>query len=129
GYNDCSGPRAGTYFPFRPYDLTTNTPHAFWEIPFVLMDTTLATTYRLGDAAALQHAQAILQPVIDAAGCCSIIWHQEQCGGLLDAGFDRVYDALLEWLAVTGVRMTNGAALLPDLDAAWEATLAGDVGV
>jgi hypothetical protein len=122
GYNDRSGPRAGTYFPFRPYDLDNRRPCPIWEIPFVLMDTTLATTYRLGAADALAHATRVLEPVTAAGGCVAIIWHQEQCGGLLDPGFDGVYIDLLEWLVQRRGRLTSGAALLPELDAAWRMT-------
>ncbi|HXQ21413.1 MAG TPA: polysaccharide deacetylase family protein [Candidatus Acidoferrales bacterium] len=128
GYNDRSGPRAGTYFPFRPNDLDAKRPYQFWEIPFVLMDTTLATTYRLGATEALAHAQAVLDPVAAAGGCVAIIWHQEQCGGLLDPGYDRTYFQLLEWLAGKGGRLTTGASLIAELDAAWEATIVGSVG-
>lgn len=122
GYNDRSGPRAGTYFPFQPYDLDSGQPYGMWEIPFVLMDTTLATTYRLSAADALAHATSVLEPVSAAGGCVAIIWHQEQCGGLLDPGFDRVYTDLLEWLVQRGGRLTTGAALLPELDATWRMT-------
>jgi len=119
GYNDRSGPRAGTYFPFRPYDPDARECYEFWEIPFVLMDTTLATTYRFAPAEALAHCKAVLQPVAAAGGCVSLIWHQEQCGGLLDPGYERVYFDLLDWLVAQGARLTSGAALLPELDAAW----------
>ena len=124
GYNDRSGPRAGTYFAFRPYDMEARQEYTFWEIPFVLMDTTLATTYRLGPHDALAHARRVLQPAISAGGCAAIIWHQEQCGGLLDPGYERVYFDLLDGLAAAGVRLTSGGALLPELDAAWAATVA-----
>jgi hypothetical protein len=125
GYNDRSGPRAATYFPFRPYDLGAGQPHAIWEIPFVLMDTTLATSYRLGPRAAFEHAQAALRPALAAGGCVSIIWHQEQCGGLLDPGYDRVYVDLLDWLTAEGARLVNGAAVVGDLDASWAAADGG----
>jgi hypothetical protein len=124
GYNDRSGPRAGTYFPYRPYDLEAEHAHELWEVPFVLMDTTLATSLRLGPEAALQHAQAVLQPVINAGGCVAIIWHQEQCGGLLDPGYERVYLDLLDWLSGLGAQLATGASVLPQLNAAWEATAA-----
>jgi len=123
GYNDRSGPRAGTYFPYRPYDLEAEQPYSFWEMPFVLMDTTLATTYRLSRSDALAHAQGTLQPVIATAGSVAIIWHQEQCGGLLDPGYERVYVDLLDWLAAQGGRLTTGASLLPELESAWDATV------
>ena len=126
GYNDRSGPRAGTYFPFRPYDLDNARAYRFWEIPFVVMDTTLATTYRLSAAEASAHARAALQPVVAAGGCVAIIWHQEQCGGLLDPGSDWVYCDLLDWLVTQGVRLTSGGPLLSEADGAWEATMDAD---
>ena len=125
GYNDRSGPRAGTYFPFKPYDLDGAQPYAFWEIPLVLMDTTLATTHRLGAAEALQHARMTLEPVIAAGGCVALIWHQEQCGGLLDPGYDEVYSQLLSGLARHGGRLTTGAGVISELDAAWQESADG----
>jgi hypothetical protein len=123
GYNDCSGPRAGTLFPYRPYDVEHGRPHNMWEIPFVLMDTTLATTYRLSSQEAWEHVQAIM---IRHRGCMAVIWHQEQLGGLLDPGFDGVYYRLLAWALEAGMRLVPGGALLSDLEGAWAATISGD---
>jgi hypothetical protein len=120
GYNDCSGPRAGTLWPYRPYNIEHGRPHTFWEIPFVLMDTTLATTYRLSGQAAWEHVLAVLRQY---HGCVAVIWHQEQLGGLLDPGFDDVYYQLLAWAQQAGIRLVSGRTLLPDLDAAWAATV------
>jgi len=125
GYNDRSGPRAGTHFPFKPFDLSTGQPYGFWEIPFVLMDTTLATTYRLSGAEALLHARAVLEPVVAGGGCVAIIWHQEQCGGLLDPGYDATYLHLLRWLVSKGGQLITGAQCVDEWDAAWQGT-AGD---
>ena len=123
GYNDHSGPRAGTLFPYRPYDMEHRRPHNLWEIPFVLMDTTLATIYRLSSREAWEHVQTVLSP---PRGCVSVIWHQEQLGGLLDPGFDDVYYRLLPWALEAGMRLVPGEALLPDLDVAWAATVRDD---
>lgn len=125
GYNDRSGPRAGTYFPFKPLDLSTGQPYGFWEIPFVLMDTTLATTYQLSAAEALVHAHTVLEPVVAGGGCVAIIWHQEQCGGLLDPGYEATYLQLLSWLAGKGGQLITGAQCVDQWDAAWRGT-AGD---
>ena len=126
GYNDRSGPRAGTYFPFRPLDLSTGQPYGFWEIPFALMDTTLATTYRLSAAEALLHAQTALEPVSAAGGCVAIVWHQEQCGGLLDPEYDATYLQLLDWLVAKGAQLITGAQCMKELDAAWRGTAGND---
>lgn len=123
GYNDISGARAGTYFPYRPFNLATGRAHSFWEIPFVLMDTTLATTCRFSPAQALEHSQAILARVAQARGCVAIIWHLEQLSGLVDPGFDRSYYDLLDWIRAQGGAMVTGRAMLPDLDARWRLTL------
>ena len=118
GYNDRSGPRAGTVYPYRPYDLERRRPHDLWEIPFVLMDSTLATSYRFGAADALAHATTLLD---GCRGMPSLIWHAEQLGGLLDPGFDRVYFDLLKWARDRSIRLLSGEQLLPELDAAWSA--------
>lgn len=120
GYNDCSGPRAGTWFPYRPYNVESGYPHQLWEIPFVLMDTTLATTYRFSPQAAWEHMQALLS---EHQGCVAVIWHQEQLSGLLDPGFDQLYYRLLAWAHDAGIRLLPGKALLPELDRAWAATV------
>jgi hypothetical protein len=123
GYNDRSGPRAGTLFPYRPYHVERHQSHKFWEIPFILMDTTLATTYRLSSRAAWQHVQSILG---ESRGCTAVIWHQEQLGGMLDPGFDDLYYQLIAWALQAGMRLVSGSMLLPELDAAWAATVRDD---
>lgn len=123
GYNDGSGARAGTYFPFRPFNLARGRAYAFWEIPFVLMDTTLATTYRFSPGEALAHSQAILSGVARAGGCAALIWHLEQLSGLLDPGYAEVYFELLDWIRAQGGAMVNARDLLSDFNARWHATM------
>jgi hypothetical protein len=123
GYNDMSGPRAGTLFPFRPYDIEKAKPFSVWEIPFILMDTTLATTYRFSSGEALDHCMEQIRPVEKSGGCISLIWHQEQLSGLLDPGFDGTYWTLLERLRERGVRMTSGQRLLPSMDELWRMSI------
>ncbi len=123
GYNDQSGPRAGTLFPYRPYDMESAGPFYFWEIPFILMDTTLATICRFSSEEAFEHCMNHIRQVEKAGGCASIIWHQEQLGGLLDPGFDRVYWDLVDELHKKGCLMTSGCRILKDLNEQWEGTM------
>ena len=123
GYNDMSGPRAGTLFPFRPYDLEGMKPFSLWEIPFILMDTTLATTYRFLSSEALKHCTDQIRPVEKSGGCVSLIWHQEQLGGMLDPGFDEIYWTILKGLRERGMRLTSGRVVVKEMDALWKQTI------
>lgn len=120
GYNDRSGPRAGTLFPYRPYNIENGRPHAFWEIPFILMDSTLASNYRFSAEMAWDHCMNVLK---DFKGCASIIWHQEQMGGLLDDGYDLLYSRLLQWASEQKITFATGFSLLSSLDDAWHKTV------
>jgi hypothetical protein len=97
-------------------------PFSLWEIPFILMDTTLATTYRFSSGEAMDHCMDQIRPVEKSGGCVSLIWHQEQLSGLLDPGFDRIYWILLKKLKERGIRMTSGQRILPAIDALWKLT-------
>jgi hypothetical protein len=123
GYNDQSGPRAGTFFPYHPYDVENGKAFSFWEIPFVLMDTTLATTCRFSSEEAFSHCMERIGRVEKSGGSVSIIWHQEQLGGPLDPGFDEIYWKLLNELSKRGIKMTGGKKLLEELDGLWERTI------
>lgn len=123
GYNDTVGPRAGTYFPYRPYDINTAKAFSFWEFPLVLMDTTLATSYLFQPTEALCRSKKEIQHVIDAKGCVSIIWHQEQMGGLLDPGYDQVYWHLLDKLHGRQVHLTTGSRVLSEKNSLWKKTV------
>jgi hypothetical protein len=120
GYNDRSGPRAGTFFPYRPYGIEMHQPYSIWEFPFVLMDTTLATSYNLPASKILPHFQSLID---GQAGCVALIWHQEQMGGLLDPDFDAAYVQLLEWALQKGFQLSPPGSMLADLDLAWEKTI------
>jgi hypothetical protein len=122
GYNDRSGPRAGTLFPYRPYDMENGNAFSFWEIPFILMDTTLATTYRFSASQAFVHCMDHIGKVEKAGGCVSIVWHQEQLGGPLDPGFDDVYWDLLREINGRKLRVANGQSIMQEMDNLWNRT-------
>jgi len=122
GYNDMSGPRAGTLFPYRPYNVEKAKPYTMWEIPFVLMDTTLATTYRFSPDQAIDHCMEQIRQVNKSGGCVSIIWHQEQLSGILDPGFEELYWTLLGEIRTRGMSMTSGGRIVPAIDEMWDLT-------
>ena len=45
---------------------------------------------------------------------------------MLDPGFDTYYYQLLAWALEAGMRLVPGGMLLPELDAAWAATVRDD---
>jgi hypothetical protein len=87
------------------------------------MDTTLATSYLFQPTEALLKSKEEMQHVIEAKGCVAVIWHQEQMGGLLDPGFDKIYWMLLTELKQRGIRMTSGCRVLQEMDRSWEQTV------
>ena len=120
GYNDRSGPRAGTLYPYKPYNLEKSRPHEIWEIPFIFMDATFATTYRMEPSGIIEHIQSALK---GKRSCAAIIWHQEQAGGLLDPGYDRAYIQIMDWALGQSARLTTPGSLIPDLENAWLSTI------
>jgi hypothetical protein len=45
---------------------------------------------------------------------------------MLDPGFDHLYYQLIAWALEAGRRLVPGSMLLPELDAAWAATVRDD---
>ncbi|TRZ74789.1 MAG: hypothetical protein D4R93_06085, partial [Deltaproteobacteria bacterium] len=114
----------GTYHPWRPYDLRNGRHFEFWEIPLILMDTTLATTCRLSPQAALKFSIEESGRFMDSSGgCASILWHQEQLGGRLDPGYDRIYWDLLDVMRKRQVCLTTGSTMLPKLEDSWQKSI------
>jgi len=75
GYADCIGFRNGLCYPFKPYNLETNSFIDIWEIPLTIMDSTLDGYMHL----TLESAWNITRHLIDAAekykGIITILWH------------------------------------------------------
>lgn len=105
GYSRQEGFRRGTCHPYRLYDLGTNQALDLWEVPVVVMDTSLL----IHQALAVDEATARLRSVLLAArrvqGCAVLLWHNDPQAGASPDGFGilaAVLDIMTASEAATG---------------------------
>jgi hypothetical protein len=113
GWAERPGPRAGLSFPFRPWDLAAGAPLRIFELPLVLMDTTLAEQRYLGltPDAAWEQVERVLDHLHDVRGCASVLWHNDRFDPVYGRGWDRLYERLLDGIAERGGHASGAAAL------------------
>ena len=118
GWPSRPGLRAGTPYPYRPWDSERREPGG-WELPLVLMDATLAEEryLGLGPDAAFDLAAETLEPVAQYGGAVAILWHPPSHHPILSKGYDRLYSRLLRWIEERGGRTGTAAETLDR----WEA--------
>jgi hypothetical protein len=112
GFSRREGFRRGTCFPFPLFDVPANRPLDLWELPLLVMDTTLFTHRGLkagGAAAALDGLYEACQRV---GGCCVLLWHNTSYDEVDYPGSAEVFEHAIDAAA------SGGAALLCARDAA-----------
>jgi hypothetical protein len=74
----CGGPgfRAGTSFPFQPFDLEHDAPLRIYELPTCLMDGHIVD-HRTPVTSAVEKGAEIVDAVRQIGGMCVIDWHTE----------------------------------------------------
>jgi peptidoglycan/xylan/chitin deacetylase (PgdA/CDA1 family) len=111
GYADSPGFRSGIAQPFRPWSEERGGPLPLVEIPLALMDTTLAEAQYLGLSAreAAGRALALLDRAAAQGGAFAILWHTNRFDPATAAGWDRLYERIVEAVAERGgVCLTAG---------------------
>ena len=111
GFADAPGFRAGITQPFRPWSEELGAPLPLVEIPLALMDTTLAVPQYLGLTAAQAEAPALalLDRAAEQGGGFAVLWHGNRFDTPTAAGWDRLYERLLDGvLERGGVCLTAG---------------------
>ncbi|HXV33324.1 MAG TPA: hypothetical protein VD769_04880 [Gaiellaceae bacterium] len=104
GFADAPGFRAGIMQPFRPWSEELGGPLPLLEIPLALMDTTLAEPQYLGLTAAQAEARALALLDLAAArgGGFAILWHMNRFDPPTAAGWDRLYERILDGVLERG---------------------------
>jgi peptidoglycan/xylan/chitin deacetylase (PgdA/CDA1 family) len=107
GFAETPGFRAGIAQPFRPWDAARERPLDLVEIPLAAMDATFEERY-LGLSA--KRAEPVLMRLLDWASehgaAFSVLWHTNRFDRGTSAGWDRLYDRVLD-----GVRERGGACV------------------
>jgi hypothetical protein len=108
GFADAPGFRAGLAHPFRPWSEERGGPLSLVEIPLALMDTTLAEAKYLGLSAreAERPVLALLDWAAARGGAFAILWHTNRFDPATAAGWDRLYERILD-----AVRERGGVCL------------------
>jgi peptidoglycan/xylan/chitin deacetylase (PgdA/CDA1 family) len=77
GYAQIGGFRGGICSPFKPYDLINNKIIDIYEIPLILMDSTLVEKEYMGlsPEEGLLYAKELIDKVKDVNGVFTLLWH------------------------------------------------------
>ena len=111
GYPDRLGPRDGRMVPFVPEGRN------LLELPLTVMDVTLFRNLGLEGAAALDAAWRAIEPVAQAGGLVSLLWHNNYFNEPEYRDWQWTYEQLLERLAALKPWCAPGA----DVERWWRA--------
>lgn len=114
GFSRREGFRRGTCFPFPLFDVPMNRPLGLWELPLVVMDTTLFTHRGLGPKEAAAIVDGLFTACRRVGGCCVVLWHNTSYDEVDYPGSAEVFELTLD------AALAGGAALLGARDAGVE---------
>lgn len=116
GFAEHEGFRCGLCLPFRPYDLLENRESCIWEIPLIVMDTTLRFHRGLGADVAFEPILNLLETVKRFKGVLVIVWHNSSFDEQLWPGWRRVFEDFLDHIRNERLFCGTGAEII----AKWE---------
>lgn len=108
GFNEINGFKAGTSFPFRPFNWLRNTGYDLYEIPFSVMDYPLveqATDFEHGWSSFV----ALVEKVQRVNGVLNLLWHPSN---LAEPAFRPYWNATENWLRKTDCFQTHLEGLM-----------------
>ena len=105
GYPDRLGPRDGRMIPFVPEGRN------ILELPLTVMDVTLFRNLGLEGAAALDAAWQAIEPLAQAGGLVSLLWHNNYFNEPEYRDWQWTYEQLLERLAALKPWCATGAEI------------------
>ena len=114
GDSDRLGPRDGKTEPFFPEDPETGGKMGIVELPLTVMDVTLFRYLRLEGEAALDAAWKAVEPIAQAGGLVSLLWHNNYFNDPEYADWQWTYEQLLARLAARNPWCATGGEI-----AAW----------
>jgi hypothetical protein len=119
GFPDAIGFRAGIAQPFRPWDVEADRPLDLVEVPLAAMDATLADERYLGLSAreAGLRLMGLLDWAAENGGGFSILWHPDRFDRWTAAGWDRLYERVIQAVGARGGVCVSVGALAAEADA------------
>jgi hypothetical protein len=96
GFAEEIGFRNGIAYPFQPYDIHTNRPHAVLEIPLTVMDVSLKKMKNRTMDEKLSDVLDLMREVRKWHGCLTLLWHNNYFSPYKYAGWKEFYIRLIE---------------------------------
>jgi peptidoglycan/xylan/chitin deacetylase (PgdA/CDA1 family) len=97
GFPDAVGFRAGIAQPFRPWDVANERPLGLVEIPLAFMDATFDERYlHLPAREAEAHLMGLVEWAAENGGGFAVLWHTDRYDRATAAGWDWLYERLLD---------------------------------
>lgn len=96
GFAMQEGFRFGTCHPFQLFDIPRNAPLPLWEMPLLLMETTLFNRRHLTVDEAIAQTRTLLHTCRRFGGVCVTLWHNIIYDPLDAPGWHRHFEATLD---------------------------------
>lgn len=96
GFAEHEGFRRGTCMPFQMFDIAANRPLDLWQLPLVVMDSTLFGYRNLTVDEALVRTKQLMQTCKQYGGACVALWHNIIYDPIDGHGFDIHFEATLD---------------------------------
>jgi len=107
GYAQYEGFRAGTCYPFHPYDILHDKEMPLWEVPLIVMDSTLLEYRGLQSEVAKEAIMEMVAQVKRYRGVFTLLWHNSSLYDLVHPGVSAVFrDIIKEICAEDPLRRT-----------------------
>lgn len=115
-YADMEGFRCGTCFPFKPYDLLENRVLNIWEIPLVVMETSMQDPNYRGykPEEALEITKKLIDTVKKHGGVFTILYHNDSFDpyNKMWDGWKDTYEKTMKYLYDTNCFGANGREII-----------------
>lgn len=115
-FADAQGFRCGTCFPFKPYDLLENRIIEIWEIPLIIMETSLANTaYRsYTPEQGLEETKKIIDTVKKYNGVFTMLYHNSTFDDYDPTfkGWKETYEGTIKYLYNNNCLGTSGREII-----------------
>ncbi len=112
GFADDVGFRGGLARPFQPFDLIARRKLDLWEVPLVAMDQTFRTYLGLPLDQVWERILPVLERVKTHRGAAAILWHNTFFAGYKFAGYEKVYERIIDWVQANGGTCTSAQAIV-----------------
>jgi hypothetical protein len=115
-FADKEGFRCGICFPYKPYDIIEDRTLNIWEIPLIVMETSIIDKRYSGYTReeAKERVMALIDEVEQYGGVFTLLWHNSSLDNNYTPteGWDKVYESIMEYLYKKNSFGSNGREII-----------------